>query len=183
MNEEPKKRKPNAYILALKEFNKGKSMWCIPKKGSEDHKEVTRMKEKIQKGESVAKKEENVIVHNEKKVQKKVKEIEKKEENVIVHNEKKVQKKVKEIEKKIEKKEESFSIPVQKRYDSILSEFKELDKSKWEKLSPQQQRYVIRSIVDDLPQYAQMLNKKNPFPDMKSLPKYIHKTYIDFIKQ
>ena len=161
MNEEPKKRKPNAYILALKEFNKGKSMWCIPKKGSEDHKEVTRMKEKIQKGESVAKKEENVIVHTEKKVQKKVKE----------------------IEKKIEKKEESFSIPVQKRYDSILSEFKELDKSKWEKLSPQQQRYVIRSIVDDLPQYAQMLNKKNPFPDMKSLPKYIHKTYIDFIKQ
>lgn len=63
-------RKPNAYILALKEFNKNKSMWCIPKKGSEDHKEVTRMKEKIQKGESVAKKEENVIVHTEKKIEK-----------------------------------------------------------------------------------------------------------------
>ena len=253
--EQTKKRKPNAYILALKEFNKGKSMWCIPKKGSEDHKEVTRLKEKLQKGEAPkeAPKEENVIVHTETMKEKEIRIFneERKQRRIDVckkinyntrnlYGDKDYWKKMsskdrqiayeeimtlKECEKEhnikndfptikslpehlqkglimfakkhkidldkyIDKKEEpkkeetpSYLLPAEKKYDTILSQFHELEKTKWEKLTPQQKRYVIRSIVDDLPQYAQMLKKKNPFPDMKSLPKYMHKSYSDYLKE
>jgi len=150
------KRKPNAYIMALKEFNKGKSMWCIPKKGTEDHKEVTRLKEKFAKGEHVEEKKENVVVHE----------------------------KVKAIEKKIEKKEEkpSYVIELEKKFDEY-SEFDKMGKEKWDKLTAQQKRYVMRMIQEDLPQIAQNLKKKHPFPDMKSLPKYMHKAYKEYEKE
>lgn len=140
---EPKeKRKPNAYILALKEFNKGKMMWCIPKKGSEDHKEVTRMKEKIMKGEKI----ENVIVHD------KVKEIEKKEEKP------------------------AHLIESENKFEEY-SNFDKMEKVHWNKLTPVQKRYIISRIIVHLPQIASMLKKKNPIPDMKYLPKFMHKEY------
>ena len=34
------------YSEALKEYNKGKDKWCIPKKGTDDHKIILRMMEK-----------------------------------------------------------------------------------------------------------------------------------------
>ena len=34
------KRPPNAWMKALKDFNKGKKTWTIPKKGTSDYAEV-----------------------------------------------------------------------------------------------------------------------------------------------
>lgn len=144
MTEPEKKRKPNAYILALKEFNKGKTMWCIPKKGSEDHKEVTRLKEKIMKGEK------------------------------IEH----VQEKVKKIEERVSE----ITNYAEKKYEEISGYEKKLDAEKWAKLSEQQKRGTMRMIIEDLPQYAKALKKKNPYPTKKSLPKYMHEAYEEFKK-
>ena len=35
------------YIDALKEFNKDKPKWCVPKKGSKDHTEVIAIMKKL----------------------------------------------------------------------------------------------------------------------------------------
>lgn len=39
----------NNYILALKEFNKNKPKWCVPKKGSADYQKVMKIKAKLDK--------------------------------------------------------------------------------------------------------------------------------------
>ena len=35
----------NKWITALKQWNKGKSKWCVPRKGSTSHKEVLNIME------------------------------------------------------------------------------------------------------------------------------------------
>lgn len=37
---------PNAWIIALKEWNTDKSVFCIPKRGTEQHQEVMKLAEK-----------------------------------------------------------------------------------------------------------------------------------------
>ena len=53
---------PNVWIEALKEYNASKGMWCLPKKGSEEYKEVmaivSRKKAGKQAKEEPAKKKE-----------------------------------------------------------------------------------------------------------------------------
>lgn len=41
------KRPLNKWMKALKEFNKDKKTWTIPKKGSEDYKKVKKMSENM----------------------------------------------------------------------------------------------------------------------------------------
>ena len=41
------KRPPNKWILALKEFNKGKKNWEVPKKGSASYAEVRKIMAKL----------------------------------------------------------------------------------------------------------------------------------------
>jgi len=33
----------NSWVVALKEFNKNKSIWCIPKKGTKEYNEVRKI--------------------------------------------------------------------------------------------------------------------------------------------
>jgi hypothetical protein len=40
-------RRTNAWILALKEFNKDKTSWCVPRSGSPEYLEVKKIQEKM----------------------------------------------------------------------------------------------------------------------------------------
>ena len=42
-----KSRKPSAWLLALKEFNKGKPVYHIPKVGSNEHNEVKKIQARL----------------------------------------------------------------------------------------------------------------------------------------
>lgn len=55
---------PNAWIEALKEYNASKGMWCLPKKGSEEYKEVMEIVARKKGGKA---KEEPVKVKDESK--------------------------------------------------------------------------------------------------------------------
>jgi len=49
---------PNAWITALKKFNKGKGTWCLPKKGTKEYDEVRALMVAKPKEESAPPKEE-----------------------------------------------------------------------------------------------------------------------------
>lgn len=38
---------PSVWILALKEFNKGKGEWCVPRKGSPEYNEIKKIMDKL----------------------------------------------------------------------------------------------------------------------------------------
>lgn len=40
-------RKNNTWIQALREFNKNKDNWCIPRKGTKDHNQVKQINDKL----------------------------------------------------------------------------------------------------------------------------------------
>ena len=38
---------PNVWIQALQEYNKGKNKWCVVKRGTPEHAEVIKIKDRI----------------------------------------------------------------------------------------------------------------------------------------
>tara|TARA_R110000868_G_scaffold151420_1_gene375929 strand:+ start:277 stop:792 length:516 start_codon:yes stop_codon:yes gene_type:complete len=170
---------PNAYIQALKKFNEGKGMWCIPKKGTSDYNEVMKIKNKLMGKET---KDEVVIP---------IKEF-KKEHNELItvlkeaqDDGKKVKSKLKKEEKKQEKELEKVLekvSPTEEKFNRIVS-YSKIKKEDWERLTDDVKRITVRYIIDDLPQYANMIKKENPLPNMKSLPKYMHEAYKKYMKE
>jgi len=49
------KREPNEWIKALKQWNTGKSMWCVPKKGTKEYDEILKLKKPSTKKNPVVK--------------------------------------------------------------------------------------------------------------------------------
>jgi hypothetical protein len=47
------KRKASVWIKALKEYNKDKTVWALPKKGGPEYKEVSEIVSKIKKNDNL----------------------------------------------------------------------------------------------------------------------------------
>mgnify|MGYP001547179359 CR=1 FL=1 len=58
----------NSWLIALKEYNKNKDKWCIPKKGSKEYNEVIKNMNKIGKKETKEKKPKEKKQTKEKKL-------------------------------------------------------------------------------------------------------------------
>jgi len=61
---------PNKWVQALKEYNKGKSEWCIPKKGGKEYQDI----KKIMNGET----------NEQNKNKEKIKEYKKKLDDILI---------------------------------------------------------------------------------------------------
>jgi predicted RNA methylase len=74
---------PSVWILALKEFNKGKGEWCVPRKGSPEYDEIKKIMDKL-KGKEEEKPKEIKKEEKKKKEEEQRPEEEKQEEPVKI---------------------------------------------------------------------------------------------------